>query len=453
MAGTGGGCGKTLVALSLTAYFSHKGFTVAAFKKGPDYIDAAWLSWAAGRPARNLDTYMVDRAVVRKSFFENSRLADISIIEGNRGLYDGFDSIGTHSTAELAKLLGVPVLLVIDAAKVTRTTAAIALGMQKLDPEVSIAGVIFNRVAGSRHRKILAESLMEICDLPTLGTIPNMRESDFLPGRHLGLVTPAEHSAKDRLKGILLETAEKFIDTEEIRALAQNASTFSDGEAPSVFKSVANRVRIACFTDSAFTFYYPDNLEALRCEGAEIIPVSSMADGELPECDGLYIGGGFPETHLFQLSQNRDLMASVRRAAEGGLPIYAECGGLIYLCQSLLDDKGEHPMAGVFPLKLKMEKRPQGHGYCQVSVDGWTPFYRRGTVIKGHEFHYTRAVSGMDEVDTCMSVIRGRGCFANRDGLVYKSVFASYIHVHSLGVPEWAKRFVECAEAYRKKGG
>ena len=448
IAGTGGDSGKTLVSLSLTAYFKSRGLAVAAYKKGPDYIDAAWLKWASGKPARNLDTYMVDKNQVKKTFFENSADADISIIEGNRGLYDGMDEGGTHSSAELAKLLGVPVLLIVNAAKVTRTTSAIVLGCQKLDPQVNIAGVIFNRTAGSRHESVLRKSLEAVCEIPVAGFLPKLKDNDYLPGRHLGLVTPEENPYKEKLAAFLPEIAEKYLDVKLIREIAGSALINDDYPAVSQLPKQEPEVKICCFADSAFSFYYPENIEDLEKAGAEIVRISSLTTPALPDCGGLYLGGGFPETHISELSKNRSLMASVKNAAENGLPVYAECGGLMYLCDSLRRGDEVYPLAGVFPLKLKMEKKPQGHGYCEAVVESDNIFYRKNAVLRGHEFHYSRILESKEKVTSCLKINRGTGCFDQRDGLLYKNVFACYLHIHSKGCPEWSENFVQAARDY-----
>ena len=449
IAGTGGDSGKTLVALSLSAYYKSRGLAVAAYKKGPDYIDAAWLKWASGKPARNLDTYMVEKVLVKKTFFEKSADADISIIEGNRGLYDGMDEGGTHSSAELAKLLGVPVILIVNAAKVTRTTSAIVLGCMKLDPQVNIAGVIFNRVAGARHESILRKSLESICGIPAVGFIPQLKESNLLPGRHLGLVTPEENPQKEKLAAFLPDISDKYFDLDLIEKIAGSAENAENIQPASIAEIHTPRVRIGCFSDSAFSFYYPENIEQLQNSGAEIIEISSLTTPALPECDGLYIGGGFPETHMSELSKNRGLMSSVKQAAENGLPIYAECGGLIYLCDSLQWGDEVYPLAGVFPLKLQMEKKPQGHGYCEAVVDHDNIFFDNQTVLKGHEFHYSRIIDGKEQVTACFRINRGTGSFDRRDGLIYKNVLACYLHLHALGCPCWADNFIEASRRFR----
>ncbi len=450
IAGTGGDAGKTLVTLGLAAAWRLRNLEIAVFKKGPDYIDAAWLGFVVGKPARNLDTYMMGESGIEASFYEHGRSADVCLIEGNRGLYDGLNAQGTHSTAELAKLLNAPVLLLLDVTKVTRTAAAAVLGCRMMDPQVQIAGVILNRTAGSRHEKIVRESIESICGVPVVGAIPKLGGKELLPGRHLGLVTPREHPELTKIREATARIAEKYLDLPKIEEIARNAPQFRVIPAEQLPRSAERIVRIAFFDDSAFSFYYPDNLEALEAAGAELIPISSMRDPALPQCDGLYIGGGFPETHAAEISSNQGLLQSVYTAAEQGLPIYAECGGLIYLCRSLTWQGRKYPLAGVFPLDLAMESKPQGHGYMEVVVDEENPFFSLNSVIRGHEFHYTKIVSESEQIRTIYRVNRGQGCFDRRDGLIHRNVLASYLHLHALGVPSWAEKFVNLSKNYQE---
>ncbi|MFH1862942.1 MAG: cobyrinate a,c-diamide synthase [bacterium] len=455
IAGTGGDCGKTLVSMGLVASWRQRGMKVAVFKKGPDYIDAAWLRFAAGTETRNLDTYMMGAPAVLESFQRNSRGVDICLIEGNRGLYDGSDSKGTHSTAELAKLLQAPVVLVQNITKVTRTAAATVLGCRYLDPDVKIAGVILNQVAGSRHERIVRESIETICSIPVLGAIPRISQRDFLPGRHLGLITPVEHPDVVEACAAVAELVDKHIDRDRILEVAQSAPSLREYEdqiaVPATFET-PDPVSIAYFCDSAYTFYYPDNLEALSAAGAKLIPVSSIENSALPSCDGLYIGGGFPETHAGQLSDNRSLLKDVYKKAQQGLPIYAECGGLIYLCRSITYLDRTYPMAGVFPLDLQVEAAPQGHGYMEVEVDAVNPFFPVKTRFRGHEFHYSRVKQSHPNVNSIYSVERGKGCFQQRDGLIFKNVLAGFLHLHASGAPQWAKHFVQLAKEHKNIG-
>jgi len=391
---------------------------------------------------------------VADSFSRNSRGFDISIIEGNRGLYDGADIQGTHSTAELAKLLDAPVILIQDVTKITRTAAASILGCQNLDPEVNIAGVILNRVAGARHERVARESIENICGVPVLGALPRLSGEGLLPGRHLGLITPEEHPDQQGLKEKTAGIIKDHINVARILEIARNAPPLAEitSSTEETEREAQDQVRIAYFNDSAFVFYYHDNLEALQAAGATLIPVSSFQSAVLPPCDGLFIGGGFPETHAEELSRNSSLLDSVRQAALDNLPIYAECGGLIYLCRSICWNNEKYPLAGVFPLDLEMMKKPQGHGYMEVEVDTENRYFDRNTRIRGHEFHYTRIVAGSGQPKSIYDVRRGSGCFPGRDGLIFNNVLASYMHIHAVGTPQWADNFVQLAKEYQKRG-
>lgn len=450
IAGTGGDSGKTIVSMGLAASWRRHGYKVAVFKKGPDYIDAAWLKFAAGRTTRNLDAYMMGTEGVKKSFDRYHITEGVNLIEGNRGLYDGFNHRGTVSTAELAKLLHAPVILVQDVTKVTRTAAAVVLGCRHLDPDVQIAGVILNRVAGRRHERVVRDAIESICDIPVLGAVPRRGNERYLPERHLGLVTPEEHP---ELRGVLdkiVELIENSVDVDRVLEIAQAAPDWEGLPLERTATSVVKTVRIAYFHDSAFTFYYPENLEALEEVGAELIPVSSLDSPELPPCDGLYIGGGFPETHAGRLARNAPLLQSVRDRALAGLPIYAECGGLIYLCRSITYQDQTYPLANVFPIDLQMFSRPQGHGYMEVLVDKPNPFFPVQTRIRGHEFHYSRIVNIDRSVETVFKVERGHGAFEGRDGLYFRNVCAGYLHIHAASVLGWAEQFVKAASDHQK---
>jgi cobyrinic acid a,c-diamide synthase len=450
IAGTGGDSGKTIVSMGLAASWRRLGYKVAVFKKGPDYIDAAWLRFASGQTARNLDTYMMGTEGVQKSFHSHCRHDGVNLIEGNRGLYDGFDSRGLHSTAELAKLVSAPVVLVLDVTKVTRTAAALVLGCQHLDPDVHIAGVILNRVAGSRHEKVVRDSIETICGIPVLGAIRRISDTRYLPDRHLGLVTPEEHPELQGLNDTIAQLIDKSVDVDRILTISQQApelETVFTGEPP---VAAGEKTRIAYFSDSAFTFYYQDNLEALEAAGGELVPVSSLESAQLPPCDGLYIGGGFPETHAERLGDNKSLMQSVKSHAVSGLPVFAECGGLIYLCRSIIFKNKTFPLSGVFPIDLEMHARPQGHGYMEVRVDRENPFFPKETKIRGHEFHYSSLIGTPREIDTIYTVSRGSGSFKRRDGLIFRNVLASYLHIHAAGVPPWAENFVNLARRHKK---
>jgi len=446
-----GGAGKTTLSLGLIMAWKKRGLKVTPFKKGPDFIDAAWLSLAADRSCHNLDTFLMGRSGALRSFWLHAGLGSISVVEGNRGLYDGMDLEGSQSTAELAKLLRAPVILVVDSDKVTRTAAAMVLGCRKLDPEVDIRGVILNRVAGSRHEDILRMSIEQSCNLPVLGAVPRMEDFPF-PERHLGLIPPQEHFWVERALGRAAEVAEKYLDLDRLLEISKNVSPFLPEEKPWAprYRKILGQPIIGVVKDSAFQFYYPENLQALSDRGAKLMEVSAVQEKELPQIDALYIGGGFPETHPQPLAENIRFRNSLREAAENGLPIYAECGGLIYLGESLTIEEQNYPMVGALPLAFGMEKRPQGHGYTLLEVEKANPFFPVGTLLKGHEFHYSRVLWLKEgEAHLCYRVKRGAGIDGKRDGLCRKNILATYSHLHALGAEEWADALVKKAMLYR----
>ncbi len=449
VAGLAGDAGKTVVSLALALALHDRSVPVCGFKKGPDYIDAAWLAWATDRPTRNLDTWLMGADRVRSSFVHHGVETGINIIEGNRGIFDGSDARGTHSTAQLAKLLAAPVVLVVDGAKVTRTAAACVLGCQALDPDVQFAGVVLNRVAGSRHERVLREAIETTCELPVLGAIPRAAARSLLPGRHMGLVTPDEHGSTDNAGTELRELAAS-LDVDRLVAIARQAPPATAAPLERDLAATArNPIKIGYLFDSAFTFYYPENLEALEHAGALLVPVSALEAVALPpDLAALYIGGGFPETHAAVLASNRPFLKSLEHAADRGLPIYAECGGLMLLCQAIWWQGRKYPMAGVLPFDVEMHPSPQGHGYSQLVVDQPNPFFETGTALKGHEFHYSRMLEAPANVPTACAVLRGSGCFGGRDGVVVNQTFASYTHLHALATPAWAHGMITAATRF-----
>ena len=445
-----GSAGKTTLAVALASALKDRGYTVFPFKKGPDYIDAAWLALAASHSCRNLDTFMMGRDKVVRSFTGRYRGQGISIVEGNRGLYDGMNPQGEHSTAELAKLLKAPVILVADCDKVTRTMAAMVLGCMHLDPAVDIRGVILNRVGGARHSTVIRRAVEESCGVPVLGTVPRMADIPFAE-RHLGLIPPQESRRSQAILKQAAAIAEKHLDIDALVRIAEGAPSWKEpGRIKARNAAMQGPVRIGVIRDEAFQFYYPENLEALTEQGAHIIEIDALHDSGLPDMDALYIGGGFPEVQAERLSGNRDFLKSLRVAADEGLPIYAECGGLIYLGESLNTAGRCFPMAGVLPVRFDMQRRPQGHGYTDVEVDRENPFFKIGAKLKGHEFHYCRIISG-DDIDgsTVFRVKRGQGLDGRRDGYCRKNVLASFTHLHALGTPEWAEGLIARADQYR----
>jgi cobyrinic acid a,c-diamide synthase len=460
-----GGSGKTLLSIGLIAAWKRHKKSIAPFKKGPDYIDTGWLALAAGRPCYNLDTFLLSSPQILQSFITHTSKDDTAVIEGNRGLYDGIDLAGSTSTAELAKLLQTPVLLCVDCTKITRTMAAVISGLTQFDPAVMIKGVVLNRVAGSRHERILRDNIEHYCGIPVLGAIPKLKNQIF-PERHMGLVPTDEHDWAGESIDTAAQIAGEHIDLDVIFDLIRDLPTLDaeDGSQKSevsiqktedrgqITSVEADRPRIGIIKDSAFQFYYPENIDALREAGADIVVISPLAEKTLPELDALYIGGGFPETHAKELAENERFRIELKALAEDDLPIYAECGGLMYLGEELVLEGKSYPMVGVLPVSFDFYPRPQGHGYTIVTVENENPFYEIGTEIRGHEFHYSRVLhwSG-DDKDLVFRMQRGVGITKDKDGICYKNVLATFTHIHSLGTPQWAEALINNATAYKNK--
>ena len=450
VAGLGGGSGKSVVAVGLVAAYSRQGRRIVPFKKGPDYIDAGWLQLAAGQPCYNLDPYLMDRQTIRDSFAVHADGAEMAVVEGNRGLYDGVNLEGAYSTAELAVELKLPVLLVVDCTKTTRTVAAMVLGCRNLDPRVNIAGVVLNRLGTARHETIVRQSVEHYTGIQVVGAIPRSK-TDYFPQRHLGVTPHQEHEGAEKTTAMLAEMSEKYLDMQAIAELMADVS-LSVSSNKSAADNPSRKVRIGILKDAAFQFYYPENLDALTGAGAELVEINAMTAEKLPELDGLYIGGGFPETSARMLAANSSFRHSVNNAAESGMPVYAECGGLIYLGESILLEGEEYPLAGVFPVRFGLHRKPQAHGYTELKVCGENPFYKTGELIKGHEFRYSRVLSWHGDVaDLVFSMQRGVGFLEGKDGLAYKNVLALYTHIHSLATPQWAGNFVTRAEEFKAK--
>ncbi|MFH0957312.1 MAG: cobyrinate a,c-diamide synthase [Pseudomonadota bacterium] len=448
-----GGSGKTLISIGVTAALRRRGLSIAVFKKGPDYIDAGWLGKAAQRPCRNLDSYLFDKETLKKSFCESSKDQDISIIEGNRGLFDGVNASGEYSSAELAKLLKTPVILIVDASKMTRTAAALVLGCQSLDPDVLIKAVILNRVAGPRHEKTLRDSIEDYCSIPVIGAINKLSLENF-PQRHLGLLPLSEHSAANEIVDTVGNLVERSIDLDELMKLARAATPFCCQqmfEKQSKVISEHENLKIGILRDSAFQFYYPENLQALTSTGASLVEITALEPRPLPPVDALYIGGGFPETHAEVLANNTIFKQSLLSAIKTGLPVYAECGGLMYLARQLTVDETTYPMVGVFDVETVLERRPQGHGYMVVNVVVANPFFPVGSVLKGHEFHYSFIPSEKISSNSyAFKVIRGHGINGSLDGIFRYRTLGTYLHLHSLGTPSWASAILKQAQTYHE---
>lgn len=451
IAGLSGDSGKTTITCGLLAQLRYLKYNVAAFKKGPDYIDPSWHMLASGNSSRNLDLYLMDKESVLNSFLTYSYGKDISVIEGNRGLFDGLDFHGSYSTAELSKLIKAPIIIVLNINKMTRTASAIVKGCQVLDKKAQISGVILNQSAGKRHSEIAKSSIEEECGIPVLGVIPRQNDSNILPSRHLGLVTPFENNQADSAIETMRKIIEDYVDVQKIIEIARNTAGLNFKKDNKKKRLIGLGLKIAYFYDRAFCFYYPENLETLRETGADVTPISSFETKSLNGFDGLYIGGGFPETNIKELIYNTDLLNDLRNRVENGFPVYAECGGLMYLSNKIEIEGESFKFADILPFEIKMNNKPQGHGYVEATIDVNNPFFTKGNLVRGHEFHYSGIVKQNELLPTVMKLNKGYGATNGRDGFIYKNVFASYTHIHSKSISEWGINFVRIINSYKQK--
>jgi cobyrinic acid a,c-diamide synthase len=444
--------GKTTLAIGLCAALVGRGRSVQTFKKGPDYIDPMWLARASGRDCFNLDPALMQGDEIARLFARRAAGSGLALVEGNLGLYDGLALDGSDSNAALARQLGLPVVLVIDARGTSRGVAPLLLGYQAFDRQVRIAGVILNHVGGARHEEKLRAAIEHYTDIEVIGAVQQDERVAILE-RELGLIPSNEaRQVQAKIDAIGAAVASQ-VDLERLQAVAHDAGAIAEPAAPSTAAGAARaydkgaRLRVGIATDQAFGFYYADDLEALRAAGAELVPFDTLHDAGLPAVQAIFIGGGFPEHSAAELEANGAMRAQIRAAIEGGLPVYAECGGLMYLARSIHVGGRGYSMVGAIDADVLMHRRPIGKGYVELEPTGeapWCPGGEGGTV-RGHEFHY----SSMHNVDPGMRyayrVRRGYGVDGEHDGLLVHNVLASYSHLRSVGGCEWPRRFVEFA--------
>ncbi len=451
IAGVRSGVGKTTIASGIMGALARRGLKVQPFKAGPDYIDPTYHGIACGVPSRNLDTWLLPHPVVAELFHRSSGAADIAVVEGVMGVFDGHSSLDEDgSTAELAKLLDAPVILIADAGKVARSVAAEVLGYQQFDPDLRIAGVILNGVGSERHLEFCQPQIEATTGLPVVGWLPR-RDDLVQPERHLGLIPTVEGTVVNEWYEALNAQVEKTIDIDAIARIAAGAGKPGAG-ASQVFPADAQpkRTMIAVAQDRAFSFYYQDSLDLLEAWGAEVVPFSPLDDDRLPEgVGGVYLGGGFPELFADDLSRNQGMLESVRKAIADGVPVYAECGGLMYLGRSLSDLDGQQfPMVGAIPVVSTMDGRRLHLGYRVVAACGDGPLLRSGEQVRGHEFHWSVLQEPPDASSAAYQVVNQDG---RPEGFRVGSVWASYIHVHLGSRPGLAQRFVDTCAAARSR--
>ncbi len=436
--------GKTTLSIGLISALTARGLTVQPFKKGPDYIDPMWLSAASGRACRNLDFYLMRREEIQQVFARHAQEADIALVEGNKGLYDGLELDGSNSNAALAKLLQLPVVLVLDTRGVIRGVAPLLLGYQAFDREVNIAGVILNHVGGSRHEAKLRAVVEHYTDIPVLGIVQHDKALG-IDERHLGLMPSNESQEAAQHIANMGRIIGSQVDLDRLLAIARTAPPLAMPRAPQRHPSAVSSVRIGIAQDAAFGFYYADDLDALRAAGAQLVPFSPMRDPKLPVVDALFLGGGFPEVFARELSANQSLRADIRAAIEAGLPAYAECGGLMYLARSISWHGEMHAMAGVVAGDVVMHEKPVGRGYVRLKETAHFPWPMTDTLpqsVMAHEFHYSSLEHLPPDLIYAYEVERGYGVDGTHDGIVHKNLLASYTHLRSLEGYNWAARFV-----------
>jgi len=452
IAGTKSGSGKTTVTLGLLAALAKRGLSVAPFKVGPDFIDPGHHTRITGRVSRNLDGWMLSKTRNIECFRRYTTHADIAVVEGVMGLFDGYSGKSeAGSTAQIAKWLDLPVLLVVDAKSMARSAAAVVQGFENFDGDLSFAGVLFNHIASSRHFAYLTEAMENHTRTPCLGGV-QQNDEIAIPERHLGLVTREDYRITEDNKNRLADIIEKSTDLDAfLKGLPDMEIAAPIAETPTVANR--SRIKLGVAMDNAFCFYYQDNLDLLENHGAEIVRFSPTTDSRLPEdLDGLYFGGGYPELHARRLSENRSMRDQIRNQKENGMPVYSECGGFMYLCRELTDMAGNRfPMVGCFPFSARMFPRLKALGYREVTFSEDTLLGKRGQTLRGHEFHYSELDHTEHDMDTVYTVTARDGGAGANDGYQTARCLGSYIHLHFGSRPEAARCFVDICNRYRQE--
>jgi cobyrinic acid a,c-diamide synthase len=450
IAGTASNVGKTILTAGLIAAFKARGLAVQSFKVGPDFIDAAYLAHVSGRPCRNLDSWMLGEGALRQVLAQGALGADLALVEGMLGLFDGRSGSTEGSTADVARIIKAPVVLVIDVNNMTESAAAVALGFKSHAESPKIAGVLLNNVRSDTHRRRAEDAIWDMAKLPVLGALRAMPQFD-IPQRERGLLPVTENKEWDRMIGVLSETIDRDVDLDLLLRIANKAELV-----PLVPKKVfqgkpegGRTVRLAVAYDDAFNFYYPENLELLEEHGAEIVSFSPLEDDHLPQdAAGIYLGGGFPEVFVEPLAKNRSMAESIQRAYRSGVPIYAECGGLMYLGRSLRTASGiKHSMAGVIPVDVEMDGEIHRFGYRQILTLEDSILSPCGQFYRGHEFHWSRITGHNGDLKPAYQMQNAEGDVIGYEGFVAPNLLASYVHLHFGQNPLLVDKFVQhCRE-------
>jgi len=450
-----GNSGKTLISLTIITLLRSMGYAVQPFKKGPDYIDPKWLSAAAGKNCYNLDYYLfADK--LKENFFNHIQNDDIAFIEGNHALYDSIDIEGFGSTAHMAKIFNAPLILIVNCFKMSRSVAALVNGYKNFDSDLNLCGVILNNCGGKRHREKLIDAVKHYCNVPVLGAIDRMSDN-YLPERYIGLETTMDQNTIAQKIDAIVKGIGPSLDMEKIREIALNAPEFSE----TIRKKIAkpSKIIIGVARDEAFNFYYNENIEELEKLGAKIVFFSPLYDKGLPLVDALYFGGGYPELFAKELAENHSMKTEIKEKVENYMPVYGECGGLIYLSNTVTVNNSTFEMVNVFSADIGLTPKAQGRGYAEYETSISEPastdtnfFWNipHNMAFKGHEFHYSKVVNENFLFQPLYKVKRGSGIYAGFDGIKYKNCIGSYIHIHALSVSWWAKSFVDAALQYKE---
>lgn len=440
--------GKTVISTGLAAALHRAGDRVATFKKGPDYIDPMWLARATDGVCYNLDFNTMGPDRLRRFFASRAAPDGLTLVEANKGLFDGVRTDGADSNAELAKLLGLPVILVIDTTGMTRGIAPLLTGYRMFDGDVNIAGVILNKVGGVRHEAKLRNAVEQYTGIEVVGSV---RRDDRLEigERHLGLTTPAELAERDALIDAFAAAVDSSVDLDRVRAIAGSAAPIPPAPRQAPAPVAGDPLRIGVIRDAAFGFYYPDDLEAFETAGAELVFIDALSDTRLPQVDGLFIGGGFPEMRMDELSANAALRGEIRQALKNGLPCYAECGGLMYLCESIEFRGQSAPMVGLVPGRAVMHRRPQGRGYARFTASASHPWAPQGGEVQAHEFHYASVEGLPPDTVFARDMVRGHGVDGRHDGIVRSNTLAGFVHLRNAPEYPWVDCFVNFVRSCR----
>ncbi len=483
IAGTGSGSGKTTASLGIMAWLARMGHRVAPFKVGPDFIDPGHHTALTGTPSRNLDSWMLTKEMNQKIFARGCEDRDVAVVEGVMGLYDGYSGVSeAGSTAQMAKLLGLPVVLLVDARSMARSAAAIVKGFEEFDQDLLFAGVIFSKTGSDRHYEYLKEAVEDRCRMKCLGHLPR-NEHLMMPERHLGLVTSDEHLISSTMVNTLISMIEEHTDLKKMVTTLPdlnieneiiddaspeilNASHGSlDGTTQQINSFVENStakksVRIAVARDKAFCFYYPENLEFMESAGAQLVFFSPVFDAELPKnIDGIYLGGGYPELFAETLSQNSVMRRQIKEKSDRGMPIYGECGGFMYLCSNIIgmDDASTiYPMTGCFPFTAAMSKKMRSLGYREITLEADCPVGKKGDTLKGHEFHYSSLIDETldgEGIQCIYNTTARAGKKISLQGYQKGNTLGSYMHIHFGSHPDAAGHFVSSCIEFKLKDG